>query len=68
MLTEIFRVHPSSLKTSIKKYGFSAKDYIKYKNRHLYSQNAVVDFVVYLVAEKLKTELRKMEKVVNKNK
>ena len=67
MLTDILRVHPSYLKSSIKKYGFTKKDFIKYQNRHLYSQNAVIDFVVYLAAEKLKTELRKMEVAVNKN-
>jgi len=66
MLTDILRVHPSYLKRVIKRYGFLETDYIKYKNRHLYHEKAVVDFVTYLVAEKLKTELRRMEKAVDK--
>ena len=68
MLAEILRVNPSYLKRAIKNYGFSTKDFIKYKNRHLYRQNEVIDFVVYLVAEKLKTELCRMENTVEKNK
>jgi hypothetical protein len=66
MLMNILRVPPSYLKRVIKNYGFSEMDFIKYKNRHLYRQNAVIDFVVYLVSEKLKTELHKMEKAVDK--
>jgi len=66
MLTDVLRVHPSYLKRVIKEYGFKETDYIRYKNRHLYCENAVVEFVTYLVAEKLKTELRKMEKAVDK--
>jgi len=54
-LTEILRVHPSYLKRAIKQYGFSKDDYTEYNNRYLYSQNAVIDFIVFLVAEKVKT-------------
>jgi len=43
------------LKRDIKRYGFATGDYIKYKNRHLYSQNAVIDFIVFLVEENVKT-------------
>ena len=55
MVAHILRVHASQLKRDIKKYGFTAGDYIKYKNRHLYSQNAVIDFIVFLVEENVKT-------------
>ena len=55
MIADIFRIHPSCLKRQLKKYRFTASDYVKYKNRHLYSQNAVVDFVVFLAGEQIKT-------------
>jgi len=55
MVAHILRVHVSQLKRDIKRYGFATGDYIKYKNRHLYSQNAVIDFIVFLVEENVKT-------------
>ena len=54
-LAEIFHVHPSYLKRVIKQYGFSKKDYTRYNNRYLYSQDAVIDFVIFLITEKVKT-------------
>ncbi len=60
-LTEILRVHPSYLKREIKKYGFTNTDYVRYNNRYLYSQNAVINFIVYLVKEKLTADLHRME-------
>lgn len=55
-LAEILRVHPSFLKRAIKQYGFSKDEYTKYNNRHLYNENAVIDFIVFLVAERVKTD------------
>ena len=66
MLTEILRVHPSFLKRAIKRYHFSTTDYILYGNRHLYRQDAIVDFVVFLVTEKIVTDIKKLTVSVNK--
>jgi len=66
MLSAILRVHPSYLKRKIKKFGFTDTDYISYCNRHLYSQNSVVDFIVYLAKEKLYTDLHKSEQAAQK--
>lgn len=66
MLASILRVHPSNLKRAMKGYGFTDNDFIKYNNRHLYSENAVVEFIVYLVKGKLYAELRKTEQAAQK--
>ena len=49
MITDLLGSHPSYLKRAIKNYGFNSNDYIKYQNRHLYKQSAVVDFIIFLV-------------------
>jgi len=67
MLTDLLHIHPSSLKRELKEHTFSDDELLKYKNRHLYSQNGVVGFILYLAERKLQTDLRKLERAVNKN-
>lgn len=66
MIAELLRVHPSSLKRAIKKYAFNESDYIRYQNRNLYSQDAVIDFTIYIITNKLITDVRRLETEVNK--
>lgn len=54
-LSAILHAHPSYLKRVIKQYGFSKEGYTKYNNRYLYRQEAVIDFIVFLVTDKTKT-------------
>ncbi len=67
MISDIFGVHASTLKREIKNYSFVEDDLIRYKNRYLYSQSGVVDFIVYLVKKKLQTDLSRLERAVDKN-
>lgn len=66
MISDIFKVHPSTLKREIKNYSFIEHDLIKYKNRYLYSQSGVVDFIAHLIKKKLETDLSKLERTANK--
>ena len=66
MITDLLHFHPSYLKREIKKYGFTAGDYIKYKNRHLYTQNALVDFIIFIVKRKSIIDTRKIAPLANK--
>ena len=67
MLADLLRMHPSILKKELKGHTFLDDELLKYKNRHLYSQNGVVGFILYLAERKLQTDLRKLERAVNKN-
>ncbi len=49
MIVELTGANPSFLNRAIKKYGFKSNEYVKYQNRHLYKQSAVIDFIVFLV-------------------
>lgn len=66
MIAELLRVHPSYLQREMKKYSFSASDYVRYQNRHLYTQNAVIDFVIFLVKDDVSTDIRRLEAAVKK--
>ncbi len=68
MIMDLLHFHPSYLKREIKKYGFTANEYIKYKNRHLYTQNALVDFIIYIVQQKSITDARRIGITAYKNK
>ena len=52
MIADLLSIHPSLLKREMKKYAFTKEQYIKYKNRHLYSLNVVTDFIVYFIEER----------------
>ncbi len=52
MIQDILRVNLSHLKREMKKYGFSSEDYIRHKNLHLYNQEALIEFIVFLTNEK----------------
>ncbi len=67
MITDILQIHPSYLKREIKKYGFAATEYQKYKNRHLYSQQAIVDFIVFLVTQKKQADTDSKKVAADKN-
>ena len=67
MVSELLRVNPSYLKRVIKKYNFKETDCIMYKNRYLYTQSSIVDLVAFLVVNRLTTDVRKLEALVNKN-
>ncbi len=67
MVAELLRVNSSYLKRAVKKYSFKENDCIKYKNRYLYTQSAIVDLVVFLVTNRLITDVRRLEASVNKN-
>jgi len=68
MIMDLLHFHPSYLKRVIKKYGFTPDEYIKYKNRHLYTQNALVDFIIFIVKQKTITDARKIAATAYKNK
>ena len=68
MIADLLHFHPSYLKREIKKYGFTSGDYIKYKNRHLYTQNALVDFIIFIVKQKSIIDARKIAPTAYKNK
>lgn len=53
MINDILPIHTSILKREMKKYGFKKDEYVKYKNRHLYTLNSVTDFIVFLIKNKV---------------
>ena len=66
MIADFLNIHPSILKRELKQFPFLGDNMLKYKNRHLYSQDGVVDFVVYLTEKKLRTDLKRLEAAVEK--
>jgi len=62
MIAELLGSHPSYLKREIKNYGFKSSEYVRYQNRHLYKQSAVVDFIIYLVKKKSNTGANTQQK------
>ena len=49
-LKRLLQIDPSKLKREIKKY-FKPEDFIKYNNKHLYKEDAVIGFIYYLLTE-----------------
>ena len=47
-LKRLLQIEPSKLKREIKKY-FKPEDFIKYNNKHLYKEDAVIGFIYYLL-------------------
>jgi len=63
MINHILNIHPSHLKREMGKYGFTKDQYIKYKNRHLYTLNSVTDFIVFIIKNKV-TKNRDHERAI----
>ena len=66
MIAKILRVNMAYLKREMKKYRFSEGSYIKYFNRHLYNEIAVINFISFLVKEQIEKEIKKMERAAIK--
>lgn len=47
-LKRLLRIEPSKLKREIKKH-FKKEDFIRYNNKHLFREDAVIDFIGYLL-------------------
>lgn len=65
MLKEILQVNLSYLKREIKRYQFPITSYIKYQNKHLFTEPAVIDFIDYLVKNRLEKDINKLSKKLN---
>lgn len=50
MLQAILSISASKLKREMLKYGFVEDDYIKYNNRFLIKEMAVIDFMDYMAS------------------
>jgi hypothetical protein len=62
MLMEILQVNISYLKREIKQYQFPANSYIKYQNKHLFTEPAVIDFIDYLAKQRAVRDNTKLSK------
>ena len=62
MIAELIGRHPSYLKREIKNYDFKSNEYVRYQNRHLYKQSAVVDFIIFLVNRERNTAVNPQKK------
>ena len=49
-LKSLLQIEPSKLKREMKKY-FKPEDFIKYNNKHLYKEDAVIGFITYLLTD-----------------
>ena len=47
MLKEILQVNLSFLKLEMKRYRFPKSSYVKYQNKHLFTETAIIDFIDY---------------------
>ncbi len=65
MLKEILQVNLSYLKREMKLYQFPANSYIKYQNKHLYTEPAIIDFIHSLVRNRLEKDILKLSKKIN---
>ena len=68
LLTKILGVNLSYLKREIKKYGFSQTCYIKYNNKHLYNEAAIVDFINCLIIRSIEKDIQKLSQKIDPSK
>lgn len=54
-LKQVLQIEPSKLKREMKKY-FTIEDYIKYNNKHLYKEEAVIDFICHILVRSIAKE------------
>ena len=64
LLTKILGVNLSYLKREMKKYQFPRSSYIKYNNKHLYTEAAIIDFINSLVVSSLEKDIRELSKKI----
>jgi hypothetical protein len=65
MLKDILQVNLSYLKREMKLHQFPANSYIKYQNKHLYTEPAIIDFIAALVRNRLEKDILKLSKKIN---
>ena len=65
-LRKTLNVSLSYLKRELRKYPFKEGDYIRFKNLHLYKENSVIDFIEYLVENRLENEIKDLKRDINK--
>jgi hypothetical protein len=63
MLNEILQVNISFLKRQMKLYQFPISSYIKYQNKHLFTEPAVIDFIIYLAKQRAEKDIIKLKKI-----
>lgn len=68
MLRETLNVSKSFLVREILKYNFSECDYVKYKNLHLFKEESVIEFIDFLVKNRLIKEMNYLKRRVDKKK
>ena len=64
LLTQILGVNLSYLKREMKKYGFAKSSYIKYNNKHLYTEAVIIDFINSLVVISLEKDIKELSKKI----
>lgn len=57
MLSKLLRISPSKVKRECLLFGFNADDYVMYKNRFLFKEDAVIRFMDFLVEKKILNEM-----------
>ncbi len=53
MIKDLLGLNLSFLKRQIKGYNFPPESYIKYKNKHLFKEEPLIDFIDYLVKKQV---------------
>jgi hypothetical protein len=66
MISETFNLHKSLLKREMSKYPFGKKDFVKYKNIHLYREKSVLDFMENIVERRLVKDVINLKKRLEK--
>lgn len=68
MLRETLNVSKSFLVREILKYNFTESDYVKYKNLHLFKEESVIEFIDFLVKNRLIKEINYLKRRIDKKK
>ena len=66
MLKETLKVSKSFLIREMKKYNFSENDYIRYKNQILFKEKSVMDFMDYLIKNRMINHVEELNRMVEK--
>lgn len=65
LLTKLLGVNSSYLKREIKRHGFSQTSYIKYNNKHLYTEEAIIDFINCLIVRSIEKDIQKLSQKID---
>jgi len=68
MLRETLGMSKSQLIREMKKYNFSESEYVHYKNQFLFKENSVIEFITFLVMNRLVKDIDRTKKEVDKMK